>query len=108
MRGISFALLVLAAGRITATEQPTGSFICSYRGTWGCAPPNAPGGICVDSGSPQPKRFTLQMNFDSKPFPRIRLNGLDGHLLNARDPAGYSVVWHLGGLGRPGFSTSTR
>src|SRR5512147_1904374 len=80
------------------------SFTCQYDGTWGCGAP--PDGICVDGGGrPQPNRFTLQVNFDSKPFPRIRLNGLDGHLNRNRDGEEF-VYWHLGGLGYPKFSTS--
>jgi hypothetical protein len=45
------------------------------------------------------------VNFDSKPFPRIRLNGLDGHVEPNGDREEF-VSWHLGGLGHPKFSTS--
>jgi hypothetical protein len=88
-----------------ANQRPAGSFKCLYVGTWGCAPANSSGGICVDSGRPQRERFALQLNFESKPFPRLRLNGLDGHLLQSNDPSSYLVVWHLGGLGQPELST---
>jgi hypothetical protein len=47
----------------------------------------------------------LQVNFDSKPFPRIRLNGLDGQVERNGDGQWF-VYWHLGGLGNPKFSTS--
>lgn len=105
MRVVIFSLLVAFANSpISAAEKPAGSYTCLYAGTWGCGAP--PGGICVDSGArPQPNRFTLQVNFDSKPFPRIRVNGLDGYLNYDRDGEAF-VYWHLGGLGHPKFSTS--
>ena len=91
-----------------AGQRPAGSFTCLYVGTWGCAPANSSGGICVDSGRPRRQRFALQLNFESKPFPRLRLNGLEGHLLRRNDTSSYSVVWHLGGLGQPELMTSVR
>jgi hypothetical protein len=107
MRVCAFASLVtFASNAMSAEPAPTGSFTCLYDGTWGCASPNVPGGVCIDSGRPQPRRFNLQLNFESKPFPRLRLNGLDGHLLRDDDSGNYSVVWHLGGLGQPKLSTS--
>ena len=99
------SLLALASSPTNAAGKLTGGFTCDYSGSLGCAPPGQPGGICVDSGRPQPMRFILQVNFDSKPFPRIRLNGLNGHLNYNRD--GEAVAyWHLSGLGHPKFSTS--
>lgn len=105
MRVVILALIVaFASSPTSAAEEPTGSFACLYVGSWGCGAP--PGGICVDSGGrPQPNRSTLQVNFDSKPFPRIRLNGLDGHLNYNSDGEAF-IYWHLGGLGHPKFSTS--
>jgi hypothetical protein len=102
MRVVVLALLVaFASSPASAAEEPVGSFACLYGGTWHCGPDR----FCIDSGVPQPSRFTLQVNFDSKPFPRIRLNGLDGQVERNGDGQWF-VYWHLGGLGNPKFSTS--
>jgi hypothetical protein len=96
MRLLILACLVASTGSPTgAAEEPSGSYTCVYEGTLGCTV----GGMCIDSGPPQSKRFTLLLKLDSRPFPRIRLNGLDGHL--ERNGNGYLVRWHLGGLGSP-------
>jgi hypothetical protein len=105
MRAILLVLLALTSGPTNA-RQPVGSFTCAYVGSWSCASPDQPQGICIDSGRPQPKRFTLLLNFDSKPFPRFRLNGLDGHLEPGADALAYAVAWSLPVLGHPKFSTS--
>jgi hypothetical protein len=97
----------LSGPAIAAGERAVGSYTCAYNGSWGCAPPNSSGGICVESGRPHPRSFSLLLNFESKPFPRLRLNGLDGHLLRDSESGDYSVVWHLGGLGQPKFSITT-
>ena len=98
------ALFIVSTSPAFAAQEIRGSFTCAYAGSWACAPPDQPQGICIDSGLPQPKRFTLLLNFDSKPLPRIRLNGLDGLLQPNPDPPAYTVAWSLGAVGRPKFS----
>ena len=98
-------VIALVGDSAHAAEEPKGSFVCSYSGSLACPPTNYPGGVCIDGGVPQPKRFTLLLNFDSQPFPRIRLNGLDGRLQPNADPRAYTLAWSLAALGRPKVST---
>jgi hypothetical protein len=104
MRVAVFAALL---GVIAPPERPTevfrGSFKCTYPGTWGCAPPGFPGGICVDGGirDRDAKRYVLRVNFDTG---RIRLNDISGTV--EHQTSGHWVSWDVGGMGRPQLSAA--
>ena len=110
MRLAAFAfLLVLSSAGAGAAQTMSAAYKCVFVGNWGCGPLGKSGSICVDSPrSRNPSRYVLRFNFGAKPFPRIELNGLDGHLEPIGSSGDYLVYWRVGGMGHPKFSTSMR